>query len=184
MHIAITSRSLIAKEMTTLDAVEVADMEPSEAEELFQGCAKMKEKTQDIITEVARIVNEPGCSALAITLAGSYVLVTPRLSSHTCRYLSDRQWRKELLRQRAKRHINHYGERVLSTWEASFKVIEEHNPAAEHDIQSPIQFWILNYELPLDTFMELLWTKHSNYIQCPEPVSQKERSRSKFLTLR
>ena len=89
VHIAITSRSSTAKEITTLDAVEVADMEPSEAEELFQGCAKMKEKTQDIITEVTRIVKELGCLALAITLAGSYVLVTPRLLSHTCRYLSE-----------------------------------------------------------------------------------------------
>lgn len=40
VHIIITSRSLIAKEMTTLDAVEVADMEPPEAIELFQRYAK------------------------------------------------------------------------------------------------------------------------------------------------
>ncbi len=39
--------------MTTLDAVEVADIEPPEAIELFQRCAKTKEKGQDIATEVA-----------------------------------------------------------------------------------------------------------------------------------
>ena len=41
------------EEMTTLDAVEVADMEPPEAVELFQRCAKITEKGQDIATEVA-----------------------------------------------------------------------------------------------------------------------------------
>ena len=48
MHVIITSRSSTAKEMTTLDAVEVADMEPSEAIELFQRCAKIKGRGQDI----------------------------------------------------------------------------------------------------------------------------------------
>lgn len=35
VHVIITSRSSTAKEMTTLDAVEMADMEPPEAIELF-----------------------------------------------------------------------------------------------------------------------------------------------------
>ena len=69
--------------------------------------------------------------ALAITLAGSYVTVTARLSSDIRRYLPEyRQWRKELLRRRARRHIHQYGESVLSTWEASFEAIKIHNPAA------------------------------------------------------
>jgi GTPase SAR1 family protein len=108
VHIVITSRSSSAKEMTTLDTVEVADMEPPEALELFARCAKMKEKSQDIIAEVARIVKEVGYLALAITLSGSYVSVTPRLSSDIRKYLPEyRQRRKELLRQRAKQHIHH-----------------------------------------------------------------------------
>ena len=131
VHVVITSRSSTAKEMTTLDAVEVVNMEPLEAIELFQRCAKIKEENQDIITEVARIVEELGYLALAITLADSYISVTPRLSSDIRRYLLEyRQRRKELLYQRAKQHIHHYGESVLSTCEASFKAIEEHNPAA------------------------------------------------------
>ena len=131
VHIVITSRSSTAKEMTALDAVEVADMELPEAIELFQRCAKIKEEGQDIITEVARIVKELGYLALAITLAGSYISVTPRLSSDIWRYLPEyRQRRKELLCQRAKQHIHHYGESVLSTWEASFEAIKDHNPAA------------------------------------------------------
>ena len=70
VHIIITSRSSTAKEITTLDAVEVADMEPPEAIELFQKYAKIREKGQDIATEVAQIVKELGYLALAITLAG------------------------------------------------------------------------------------------------------------------
>lgn len=110
VYIIITSRSSTAKEITTLDAVEVADMELPEAVELFQRCAKIKEKGQDIATEVAQIVKELGHLALAVTLAGSYVSETPRLSSDIGRYLDEyRERRKELLRRRAKRHIHQYG---------------------------------------------------------------------------
>ena len=131
VHFVITSRSSTAKETTALDAVEVADMEPSEAIELFQRCAKIKEKSQDIITEVARIVKELGYLALAITLVGLYISVTPRLSSDIRKYLPEYwQRRKELLCRRAKQYIYYYGESVLSIWEASFKAIKEYNLAA------------------------------------------------------
>ena len=69
------------KEMTTLEAVKVADMKPPEAVELFQRYAKIREKGQDIATEVAQIVKELGFLALAITLVDSYVSETARLSS-------------------------------------------------------------------------------------------------------
>ncbi len=131
VHVVITSRSSTAKEMTTLDAVEVAEMEPSEATELFRRYAKLTEEGPDVIKEVDGIVRELGYLALAITLAGSYVSVTARLSSDIRRYLPEyRQRRKELLHRRAKRHIHQYGESVLSTWEASFEAIEDHNLAA------------------------------------------------------
>ncbi len=131
VHVIITSRSSTAKEITTLDAVEVAEMEPSEARELFRGYAKLTEEGLDVIREVDEIVRELGYLALAITLAGSYVSVTARLSSDIGRYLPEyRQRRKELLRRRAKRHIHQYGESVLSTWEASFEAIKNQNPAA------------------------------------------------------
>ena len=150
VHVVITSRSSTAKEMTMLDAVEVADMELPEAIELFQRCAKIKEKNQNIITEVAQVVKELGYLALAITLAGSYISVTPRLSSDIWRYLPEyRQRRKELLRQRAKRHIHHYGESVLSTWEASFEAIKDYNPAAAR-LLSLLAF--MNFE---DIFLSL-----------------------------
>ena len=131
VHVIITSRSSIAKEMTTLEAVEVADMKPPEAVELFQRYAKIREKGQDIATEVAQIVKELGFLALAITLVDSYVLETARLSSDTGGYVPEcRQGRKKLLRRRAKEHIHQYGESALSTWKASFETIEKHNRGA------------------------------------------------------
>ena len=93
---------------------------------------ELQEKGQEIKTEVAQIVKELGYLALAITLAGSYISVTPRLSSDIHRYLPEyRQRRKELLRQRAKQHMHRYGESVLSTWEASFDAIAQHPAASQ-----------------------------------------------------
>ena len=81
VHVVITSRSATAKEMTVLEAIEVADMEPAEAVALFRRGAKLQEEEREIRTEVAQIVKELGYLALAITLAGSYISVTHRLSS-------------------------------------------------------------------------------------------------------
>lgn len=95
VHVIITSRSSIAKEMTTLEAVEVADVKPPEAVELFQRYAKTREKAQDIATEVARIVKELGSLALAITLVDPYVSETARLSSDIRGYIPEcREGRK------------------------------------------------------------------------------------------
>ena len=44
VHVVITSRSSTAKEITTLDAVEMEDMEPPEAIELFQWYAMLTEE--------------------------------------------------------------------------------------------------------------------------------------------
>ncbi|KAI4113691.1 MAG: hypothetical protein LQ338_008128 [Usnochroma carphineum] len=128
VHVVVTSRSSTAKEITQLEAVEVGEMEPSEAMELFRRSAKLTEAARD---EIGEIVKELGYLALAITLAGSYVSVTPRLSSDIGRYLPEyRQRRKEMLQRRPKQHVHRYGESVLSTWEASYEAIESHDPAA------------------------------------------------------
>jgi len=130
LHVIITSRSSTAKEITTLDVVEVGEMEPSEATELFQRYAKITKAGPDVMREIGEIVKELGYLALAITLAGSYVSVTDHLSSDIREYLPEyRQRRKELLQRRPKQHIHRYGESVLSTWEASFEAIKNHNPA-------------------------------------------------------
>lgn len=131
VHILITSRSATAREMTRREAVEVADMESSEAVELFQRCAKMQNPGPDVTMEVGRIVQELGYLALAITLAGSYVSVTPRLSADIRRYLPEyHQRRTELLRRRPQQQIHRYGESVLSTWEASFDAVATQSPTA------------------------------------------------------
>ena len=166
VHVVITSRSSTAKEMTTLEAVKVADMEPPEAVELFQRCAKIEEKSQDIATEVAQIVKELGYLALAITLAGSYVSVTPRLSSDIRRYLPEyQQRRKELLRWRAKRHIHQYGESVLSTWEASFEATANQHPATSR-LLSVLAF--MNFD---DIFIGLFDRSAINVTEPPETPS-------------
>ena len=131
VHVVITSRSSTAQEMTRLEAVEVGKMEPSEATELFQRSAKIMEVGSEAIEEIRRITEELGYLALAITLAGSYVSVTPRLSSDIGRYLPEyRQRRKELLQRRPKQHVHRYGESVLSTWETSFEAIAKQDPPA------------------------------------------------------
>ena len=48
VHIIITSRSSTAKEITTLDAVEVVEMESPEARELFRRYAKLTEEGLDV----------------------------------------------------------------------------------------------------------------------------------------
>jgi hypothetical protein len=73
---------------------------------------------------VALIVKELGYLALAVTLAGLYVLVIPRLSLDIRQYLPEyRQQRKRLLSRKPTRYIHRYGESVFSTWEMSFSVI-------------------------------------------------------------
>ena len=131
VHVVITSRSSTAKGITQLDAVEVAEMELLEATELFKRSAKMKEVEPDKTREIERIVKELGYLALAITLAGSYVSVTPRLWSDIESYLPEYyERRREILQRQPMRHVHWYGESVLSTWETSFEAIEKHSLAA------------------------------------------------------
>ncbi|KAI4194979.1 MAG: hypothetical protein LQ350_007465 [Teloschistes chrysophthalmus] len=131
VHIIITSRSSTVQDMTLLEAIEVADMEPSEATELFRRCRRIQGLGPELETEIGQIVKELGYLALAITLAGLYVSVTPRLSSNIRRYLPEyRRRRKELLSRRSKQQVHRYGESVLSTWESSFDAVATQSPAA------------------------------------------------------
>lgn len=110
MHVAITSRSSTAQEMIPLEAVEVGEMEPSEARELFQRMAKTIKIGPEAIEVIEGIVEELGYLALAITLAGSYMSVTPRLRSDIGGYLPEyRRRRRELLQRRLKQHVHRYG---------------------------------------------------------------------------
>lgn len=130
VNVIITTRSAIVTEMTELEEVNVAEMEPSEAAELFIRCAKLKNNSQAGI-EAEIVVKELGYLALAVTLAGSYVSMTPRLSSDLKQFLPEyRQRRKALLSQKPKRLIHQYGESVLGTWEISFSAIERQSQEA------------------------------------------------------
>jgi hypothetical protein len=50
--------------MTTLAAVEVGDMETTEAAELFQKCTKLQSPGSDVNKEVLQIISELGKLAL------------------------------------------------------------------------------------------------------------------------
>lgn len=76
VDVVITSRSSTAREITQLEAVEVREMDPSEATVLFQWAAKMTKAGPEETREINKIVEELGHLALAIALAGSYILVT------------------------------------------------------------------------------------------------------------
>jgi NB-ARC domain len=131
VDVIITSRSVNGKDITRMEAVEVAEMEPTEATELLISSAKLKNWNQEAEEEANLIVEELGCHALAITLAGSYVAATPRLSSDLRRYLPGyRAQRKKLLSRKPTRNIHQYRESVLSTWESSFNAIMAISPLA------------------------------------------------------
>ena len=126
VDIIITTRHAQVAEITTLMAVDVGEMETTEAVELFLKCAKLKSTRPgvDMEAEVLRIVEELGRLALAITLAGSYVAATHRLKSDISLYLPEyRERRKQILGMKARKLIHRYGESVLSTWETSFAAV-------------------------------------------------------------
>jgi tetratricopeptide (TPR) repeat protein len=76
-------------------------------------------------------MEELGFLALTISLAGSYVSVTPRLRSNIRLYLPEyRERRKQLLAQKPKRLVHRYGESVLTTWETTFNAISSKSPEA------------------------------------------------------
>ena len=131
VDIIITTRSARAREMTELEAVEVGEMEKSEAADLFYRCSQLQSTRPGVAEEVSTITEELGKLALAITLAGSYVAVTPRLRSDVRLYLPEyRARRKELLSVKAKKQIHRYGESVLSTWETSFAAVARQSAVA------------------------------------------------------
>jgi hypothetical protein len=91
VDVIITTRDARAAQMTTLAAVEVGEMETTEAAELFQKYSKLSSTGPDVNTEVLYIVNELGKFALAY-----------------------RERRKQLLGMKTRKLIHRYGESVLS----------------------------------------------------------------------
>ena len=124
MHVVFTSRSVRGLDITPLEVVEVGEMEPPEARELFLPTAKMTATGLEGRSEIGRIVKELGYLALAITLVGSYVSAAPCLLSDIGKHLP-KYWerRKEPLQRRPRQCVHRYGASVLSTWECSFEAI-------------------------------------------------------------
>ena len=107
--------------------------------------------------EVFKIVQELGYLALAITLAGSYVAATPRLSLDLTQYLPEYgERRKQLLNIKVTKHVYRYGESVLSTWETSFSALARQSPVASR-LLTLLTF--LNFD---DIFLDLFGTDSSS----------------------
>jgi tetratricopeptide (TPR) repeat protein len=129
--VIITTRCQSAKEMTNLEAVQVAELTPTEARDLFLRRSKLPAPSGEVCEEVDAIAEELGFFALAINLAAAYVAETPRLRRHPGAYLNEyRQRRKALLDRKPKAHVDQYGASVLSTWETSYTAMFDRCPQA------------------------------------------------------
>ena len=124
-HIIVTTRSDTALGMTILEGVEVGQLDEPQAIDLFYQCSGVRKHDPEIEDGVRQIVQELGCLALAVNLAGTYVAETPRLRANVKGYLSEYiQRRQELLNRKPRKLIHQYSESVLTTWETSFRAIQ------------------------------------------------------------
>jgi tetratricopeptide (TPR) repeat protein len=149
VHVIITSRSSTAGKLSTFEGVNVGQLEEVHAVDLFFRCAEIprREKTE---AEVEVIVKELGCLALAITIAGTYVSQTPRLSSNLPAYLEEyHQRRKDLLDEQPDELIHRYDHSVMTVWETSYSSVYDQLPEACR-VLTLLAF--INYE---DIFLDL-----------------------------
>lgn len=129
--VIVTTRCQSAKEMTNLEAVQVAELTPAEARDLFLKRSKLPALSGQVCQEVDAIAEELGFFALAINLAAAYVAETPRLRRHPGGYLDEyRRRRRTLLDRKPKAHVDQYGASVLTTWETSYAAMLDQFPEA------------------------------------------------------
>ncbi|KAK3380656.1 hypothetical protein B0T24DRAFT_697246 [Lasiosphaeria ovina] len=130
VHVIITSRTKIAGKLSTFEGVEVGERDEPQAVDMFYQCAKIP-KTVETEAHVRAIGKELGFLALAITLAGSYVSQTPRLSSNLSAYLKDfRRRRRELLHELPEKLVHQYEHSMMTAWETSHSAVETQMPLA------------------------------------------------------
>ncbi|ERF75850.1 hypothetical protein EPUS_01216 [Endocarpon pusillum Z07020] len=175
VDVIITTRSARAEDMSPLEVVHVAEMKHEEARKLFIASAKLKNVTEEVEAQVDLITNELGCLARAITLAGSHVAATPRLSSDLRRYLPEYQTkRKRLLGRKPIQYIHHYRDSVLSTWETSFEAV-----AAVSTVASQLLTFMafLNFD---DIFLGLFGLNNDDFEQPAELGSSDSQSGDAF----
>lgn len=127
----ITTRMQSAKDMTVLEAVQVAELAPEESRGIFLRRMKLQDPDPSVQEEIDAITDELGHFALAVSLAAAYVANTRRLRAHPAGYLVEyAERKKELLARRPKQHIDQYGDSVLTTWETSYAAISDRYPEA------------------------------------------------------
>ncbi|KAM0707478.1 hypothetical protein Q7P35_004123 [Cladosporium inversicolor] len=131
VDVVITTRVQSAKDMTDLEAVQVAELTPDEARDIFIRRMKLQSPDVDIQKEIDAVTAELGHFALAVSLAAAYVSSTRRLKAHPANYLVEYAERKKtLLARKPKSHIDQYGESVLTTWETTYAAISDRCPEA------------------------------------------------------
>lgn len=131
IDIIITTRSSHAQYMNSQTSVKVAEMSEDQAVSLFRKCSKLHDASEETGQQILIIVQELGCLALAVTLAGSYISETPWLSCDLRQYLHEyRTQRKQALSQKARPYKHRYSDSVLSAWEISFNAVERRSPIA------------------------------------------------------
>ncbi|KAM0539953.1 hypothetical protein ACHAO7_011667 [Fusarium culmorum] len=149
-HIIITSRSSIAKSMSTFEGVSVEELEESQSVQLFLACAEIQPEREDVLAETKLIVRELGYLALAVSMAGKYVSQTPRLSSDLSAYLDEfRNRRRDLLSETPDKLVARYHHSVMTVWETSYAAVSEQLPEAGR-LMTLLSF--IHYE---DIFLEL-----------------------------
>ena len=149
--VIITTRCQSAKDMTDLEAVQVAELTSAEARDLFLRRSKLPSPSGEVCEEVDEITKELGFFALAISLAAAYVSETPRLRRNPGGYLDEyKRRRKALLERRPKAHVDQYGASVLTTWETSYAAISDRCPEACNLLM------FLAFLSPDDLFLEVL----------------------------
>jgi tetratricopeptide (TPR) repeat protein len=129
--VVITTRVQSAKDMTDLDAVQVAELTSDESREMFIQRSRLVDPGLEVQKEINAVTEELGHFALAVSLAAAYVASTHHLKAHPAGYLVEYAERKRsLLARRPKKHIDQYGESVLTTWETSYAAMSRQCPEA------------------------------------------------------
>jgi hypothetical protein len=92
--VIITNRSRTLLGLSSLQGVQVRELEASQVVELFRKAANLTEDDVAVNSQVRAIVEELGHLALAVSLAGTYISQTPRLSTHLDEYLTEYRRRR------------------------------------------------------------------------------------------
>ena len=117
--------------MTELQAVQVAELTSDEARDIFIRRMGLQNPDLEIQREIDAVTAELGLFALAVSLAAAYVASTRRLEAHPANYLVEYAERKKtLLARKPKKHIDQYGESVLTTWETTYATVFSQCPEA------------------------------------------------------